>query len=219
MTATQRKRGRPRDEQHLAQREQQILDAAVRRFASRGYAETDMESVAQELGLGKGTIYRYFPSKRELFLAALNRGLAGLSESIAERVGPVVDPIERIVQAIYAFLAYFEAHPELADLFVQELSHFKGQSKPAFFAHHEATCGPWEEMFQRLLADGRVRDIPATDDHRVMVDLLYGTVLANRFTGRTSSYRQQGQTIVDLFFNGLLSDSERVRRRQMEHPR
>lgn len=218
MTAIERKRGRPRDEQHLVRREQEILDAAVRLFASRGYAETDVESVAQELGLGKGTIYRYFSSKRELFLAALTRGLAGLSMAIDERVGPVVDPIERIVQAIYGFLAYFETHPELADLFVQELSHFKGQSKPAFFAHHEATCGPWEEMFRRLLADGRVRDIPAPDDHRVMVDLLYGTVLANRFTGRKSSYRQQARTIVDLFFNGLLSDSERARRQLMENP-
>lgn len=218
MTSVEKKRGRPRDEEHLAQREQQILDAAMRLFAVRGYAETDVESVADELGLAKGTIYRYFPSKRELFLAALNRSMAGLYEAIDERVAPVVDPIERIVQAIYGFLKYFEAHPELADLFVQELGQFKGQGKPAYFAHHEANSGPWKAMFQRLLADGRVRDIHPSDDHTVMLDLLYGTVLANRFTGRRSSYREQARTIVDLFFNGLLSDSERERRRQMEQP-
>jgi AcrR family transcriptional regulator len=219
MTETaQRKRGRPRDEQLHAHREQQILEAAIRLFARWGYVETDMESVAQELGLGKGTIYRYFPSKRELFLAALNRGMAGLWAAINERVEPVVDPVERMVQAIYAFLAYFESHPELADLFVQELGHFKDQAKPAYFAHHDANSGPWREMFLRLLADGRVRDIPAADDHIVMLDLLYGTVLANRFTGRRSSYMTQARTIVDLFFHGLLSDSERERRRQMERP-
>lgn len=210
------RRGRPRDERRQAHREQEILDTAVRLFASRGYVETDMESVAHELGLSKGTIYRYFPSKRELFLTALQRSMAGLSEAIDERVAPVVDPIERIVQAIYAFLAYFEAHPELADLFVQELGHFKEEGKPVYFSHHDATCGPWREMFQRLLAEGRVRDIPAADDHFVMLDLLYGTVLANRFAGRSVPYRVQARTIVELFFNGLLSDSERQRRRQME---
>lgn len=215
MDSIERKRGRPRDTQKLAQREQEILDVAVQLFARRGYVETDMESVADELGLAKGTIYRYFPSKRELFLAALKRSMAGLTIAVDERVAPVVDPVERMVQAIYAFLAYFESHPELADLFVQELGHFKDQSKPAYFAHHEANIGPWRTLFQRLVADGRVRDIPVTDEHSVMLDLLFGTVLANRFTGRKSSYRHQAQTIVDLFFNGLLSDSERERRRKM----
>ena len=214
--SAQRKRGRPRDEQRQVQREQEILDAAVRLFARHGYAETDVESVAHELGLGKGTIYRYFPSKRDLFQAALNRSMTGLTEAVDERVAPIVDPIERMVQAIYAFLAYFERHPELADLFVQELGQFKGESKPVYFAHHEATCGPWREMFERLLAAGRVRDIPSADDHNVMLDLLYGTVLANRFTGRSHAYKTQAKTIVDLFFHGLLSDSERERRRQME---
>ncbi|MCC7422588.1 MAG: TetR/AcrR family transcriptional regulator [Planctomycetaceae bacterium] len=219
METTARRRGRPRNEERLAQREHEILDAAVRLFASRGYAETDMDSVAHELGLAKGTLYRYFPSKRDLFQAALNRGMAGLTEAVDERCAPVLDPVERMVQAIYAFLAYFETPPELADLFVQELGHFKDQARPAYFAHHEANCGPWKAMFEQLLADGRVRDIPAEDDHSPMLDLLFGTVLANRFTARKSSHRAQARAIVDLFFHGLLSDSERERRRQMERPR
>lgn len=218
MESAQRKRGRPRDEQRLAQREQQILDAAVSLFASKGYADTDMDSVADAIGLGKGTIYRYFSSKRELFLAAVNRSMTRLWGAIDERVAPVVDPVERIVQAIYGFLAYFELHPEVADLFVQELGHFKDQAKPAYFAHHEANVGPWHAMYEQLLAAGRVREIPAAEDHSVMLDLLFGTVLANRFTGRKSSSREQARTIVDLFFHGLLSDSERERRRQMERP-
>jgi len=218
MDAAQRKRGRPRDEHKQALREQQILEAAVALFARHGYADTDMDSVAEELGLGKATIYRYFSSKRDLFLAAVNRSMAGLWAAIDDRVAPVVDPIERMVQAIYAFLAYFEQHPEVADLFVQELGHFKDQPKPAYFAHHEANEGPWKAMYEQLLAAGRVRDIPAAEDHNVMLDLLFGTVLANRFTGRRSSHREQARTIVDLFFHGLLSDSERERRRQMERP-
>ncbi len=43
-----------------------ILDAAVRLFAERGYHGTPMPLLAEEAGVGAGTMYRYFPSKEEL---------------------------------------------------------------------------------------------------------------------------------------------------------
>src|SRR5438132_597738 len=52
---------------------EEILEAAAELFAKHGYADTDTQLLADKLGIGKGTLYRYFPSKRELFLAAADR--------------------------------------------------------------------------------------------------------------------------------------------------
>jgi TetR/AcrR family transcriptional regulator, transcriptional repressor of aconitase len=57
-------------EQHLAARRQQILDAAVRVFSERGFARTSMSDVVRESGLSMGAVYRYFPSKADLVIAA-----------------------------------------------------------------------------------------------------------------------------------------------------
>jgi AcrR family transcriptional regulator len=56
-----------------ADREQQILDAAVEGFAERGYAHASMAAIAQRAGISKPLIYEYFGSKEGLYLACLSR--------------------------------------------------------------------------------------------------------------------------------------------------
>jgi len=81
MKATaKRPRGRPKDEALVAMRQEQILDAAALVFAKHGFRNTDVQYVADALQVGKGTIYRYFPSKEALFLAAVDRGMRRLTE-------------------------------------------------------------------------------------------------------------------------------------------
>ena len=53
-------------------RQEEILEAAATLFAECGYSDADTQTLADRLGVGKGTIYRYFPSKQELFLAAVD---------------------------------------------------------------------------------------------------------------------------------------------------
>jgi AcrR family transcriptional regulator len=65
MKAQVKRRGRPRDETLVRRRREEILAAATRIFAQLGYRNTDVQIVADQLKVGKGTVYRYFPSKRE----------------------------------------------------------------------------------------------------------------------------------------------------------
>src|SRR5438552_8364751 len=48
-----------------------ILQAARTVFARQGYANTVVEDIAAQAGIGKGTLYLYFPSKEQIYLAAL----------------------------------------------------------------------------------------------------------------------------------------------------
>jgi AcrR family transcriptional regulator len=54
-------------------RREMILDVATEVFLSEGYAATSMSSIAAKLGGSKGTLYNYFKSKEELFLAYVQR--------------------------------------------------------------------------------------------------------------------------------------------------
>src|SRR5882672_8900682 len=91
---------RPADQSLWDNRTQQILDAAARLFAKHGYADADTQLLADELGVGKGTIYRYFPSKKELFLAAADRVMRQLRAQIDSSIKDVRDPLDRIAVAI-----------------------------------------------------------------------------------------------------------------------
>lgn len=56
-----------------------LFEAATRRFGEYGYSESTVESIAEEAGVSKGTLYYYFDSKEELFLQ-LFRNLIGRFE-------------------------------------------------------------------------------------------------------------------------------------------
>jgi len=53
------------------ERKQQIIRAAVKRFARHGLGKTTLEEIARDIRIGKATIYHYFESKDELFFASL----------------------------------------------------------------------------------------------------------------------------------------------------
>src|ERR1700737_4413696 len=90
----------------VATRQEEILEAAAKLFGKHGYAETDTQLLADKLGVGKGTLYRYFPSKRELFLAAADRVMRKLREEVDGCIVGIDDPLERIEVAIRAYLRF-----------------------------------------------------------------------------------------------------------------
>jgi AcrR family transcriptional regulator len=54
---------------HREQRRRQIADGARRAFGERGYAGATVEVLEREIGLSRGAIFSYFPSKLDLFVA------------------------------------------------------------------------------------------------------------------------------------------------------
>lgn len=61
-----------------------LLDAADRLLGREGYAKMTVESLAREVGIGKGSVYLLYPSKREVALACIDRNAARVRERLAE---------------------------------------------------------------------------------------------------------------------------------------
>lgn len=90
---------------------EKILTAAARLFADHHFHEARMEDIAE---VGKGTLYRYFKDKEELYIALLARASEQMTARLraVEADGPRAK-LEAVVQAI---LDYFDEHPHLFDL-------------------------------------------------------------------------------------------------------
>lgn len=207
-----RPRGRPRDDALIARRQEEILDAATRLFASGGFDRTDVQMVADKLGVGKGTLYRYFETKEALFLGAVDRAMHQLREHVHAAADEHADPLGQLAAAVHAYLAFFDVHPECVELLILERAVFKDRKKPTYFEHRDANIGRWLVLFRSLVAAKRVRRAPVEEFTETISNLLYGTIFTNHFAGRRERLETQARRIVRVFFLGIISDSERSRR-------
>ncbi|GAF84519.1 unnamed protein product, partial [marine sediment metagenome] len=80
----------------VERRKEQILGAAKHIFAKNGFRRTKIEQISEHLGVGKGTLYRYFEDKKTLFLAVFEEGIGRLREAIGINVEPVTDPPRKV---------------------------------------------------------------------------------------------------------------------------
>ncbi len=206
--ATLKKPRRRGNETLKEDRTRQILDAAARLFAKHGFTDADTQLLADDLGIGKGTIYRYFPSKKALFLAAADRVMRQLREEIDKSIEGVVDPLVRIAVAITTFLAFFADNPDFVELLMQERAYFKDRKEPTYFQHRKVNVERWKVLYRQLMSEGRIRTMPVEHITDVLSDTVYGRMFTNYFTGNKKPCDLQAKEILDVVFVGILTESE-----------
>jgi AcrR family transcriptional regulator len=194
--------GRPRDDALAARRRDEILRHAIRHFARDGYFAADLDAVAADVGCAKGTLYRYFPSKAELFQHSVDLVMRELLD--ATRASDSEDPLEQLKHAVRTYLAYFDAHPEYVELLIQERAAFRERKQATYFVYRESAVQHWTPRHLKLMEQGRMRRVPVDRVHDVIGDLLYGTIFTNYFAGRRKPLEQQVADVLDVLLNGLM---------------
>src|SRR3954447_22108974 len=89
-----------------------ILKAARCVFARQGYSKTVVDDIAGQTGIAKGTLYLYFKSKEDIFLAALMEDARCLEQLTRERIQAVDSWEEKIKAYVGVRLEYLETHQD-----------------------------------------------------------------------------------------------------------
>ena len=142
------------------ERREMIARAALALFAERGYERTTTREIARAAGISEGTIFKYFPTKRDLLLAFFSREVFEPLQSIFTPEGPVDD-----YQVMRAFIAdrfeLWHRHRNLMKVIIGEALFSK-----EMVAHLNRLTAPAldivEGYFRRRIADGAFRavDVP-----------------------------------------------------------
>lgn len=191
-----------------AARCEQILSAAVQLFAEQGFRCTEVQQIADLAGVGKGTVYRFYPTKDELFQAAVEDVMQRLTAQVDDAVCMIDDPLEHLREGFKAYMAFFQAHPEAIELFVHESAEFRRVSKPRYFAYSDMRRQAWIEVYQKLIDSGRCR---VTDPQQILDtigNLAYGSVLANRISGRNEPLEEMAMQLLDMILHGVLKPQD-----------
>jgi AcrR family transcriptional regulator len=98
-------------------RVKEILRAAELMFLMKGFNNSSMDEIADLANLGKGTIYYYFRSKDEIFLAIIKREADKVYEEIVKRVSKEKSLYEIVKEIISFYLEYFSKNQTFLRLF------------------------------------------------------------------------------------------------------
>ena len=149
------------NEQKQAHRKR-LLEAAAAEFAAEGVDRANVNRISLAAGLAKGTIYNYFPSKRELFLAVVSEASAQTATG-AGRVRDDAPVAERLRAILESDVAWVREHEDFARVLVREAL----AGDPRFQPEILEAAAPFVERVAEIIAagveHGEVRDDLAVD--------------------------------------------------------
>ncbi len=148
----------PRRAEKKAQSRRRIVDAAREVFFRDGFMEANLDEVAKKAGVAKGTLYRYFDSKAELYVAVLAHNGDIFVEKMRDAVaagGPAPDLVRRLGSF---YFRHWTQHPDYFQIFwAFENQQVFGDLPPGVI---EEVSKLWErcvEQLTRIIEQG-VRD-------------------------------------------------------------
>ena len=129
-----------------------LLEAAAAEFARVGVDRANINEISVSAGLAKGTVYNYFASKRELFLAVVEEACARAAEGAAT-VAAHVSTAERLRAVLASDVEWVGRDEDFARVLVREAL----SADPRFYSKILAAAAPFVGRVAEVLADGAER--------------------------------------------------------------
>ncbi len=144
-----------RKEREKEQRKEDILNAAQKVFFEKGLQLATVDEIAESAELSKGTIYLYYKSKEDLYLAVMTRGMQLLQDQFAEKIRTESGTLKALLDLVDTYFDFFQNHREYYRMFqfLQTPQFHKQVSEELKEASSRVSHATWDLVI-RLLQRG-----------------------------------------------------------------
>lgn len=177
---------------------EKILNVAVRLFATHRFHEARMEDISAAAGVGKGTLYRYFKDKEELYLALLERSSEQIETRMRAAVEQAIEPRAKLEALVDTIIRYFDDNPHVFDL----IQHAEALQRPNRRLPWKARAVSFEVTTAVILEGQRAGLFRVEDPTLAMLMLLGGLRAVFRF-GAKPRPADLAERIVEGFLRGV----------------
>ena len=113
-----------KEREYLAHREE-ILSAAEKVFAAKGFFPTTMSDIAREAEFGTGTLYKYFKSKEELYFTLIDEKVEEINRLVKDELSRKTSAVERIKKVLELQFEFFERNRDFFRIYISERNRFE----------------------------------------------------------------------------------------------
>jgi len=175
----------------------EILEAASRVFAERDFHQVLIDDIASSARVGKGTIYRYFATKEDLYFSTILYGFDALSEGLERSLAAESSPLARLERIAREVISYFSARRYLSTLLQDERR----------FERRDGELRKRRDVVQKLVTECLIEGIEKRElkgvDVRVAAELFRGMLRAAVWLDpRSQTADELASTVVGIFVGG-----------------
>lgn len=187
-------------ENNSAAKHARILHAAVELFTERDFHQVLMDDVAERADVGKGTVYRYFPTKEELYFATIFEGWDRLGkelEAVAQQNVPLHDLLEQVTRQV---LSYFWHRRQFVTLVHRLENNLEGEEQADWQRRRDNIVAVFTDILHkgvnvRSLSNGQLRLVT-----EMYLGMLRAIIL---YRGNQDTPETMAPLAVQLFLDGL----------------
>lgn len=186
--------------------QQQIMDAVVEIIDREGVKKLTMSKVAEQAGIAKGTLYRYFDNKDDLIDSTIQNSLEPLIMAQQEIIESDRSPDQKLKDIISFQLAFFEEHKHYFRVLTYE--HQRSQDPKKRFIDNK-----YQQFLQRIaevIQEGIEEELFKALNPQLLavafMETLIGVTMQLILKEEECDLKEARQTIIDILFTGINKD-------------
>jgi len=187
------------------EKRQAILDQAIQIFAECGFRGTDIQVIADRAGVGKGTVYRYFHNKDDLFWATTFEVVCRLRQQVFGAMEGIEGVCNKIRASAVAYARFFESNPQCLEVFVQDRAEFRGTAPESHREYHREMIREFERILQQGMESGEILPSDTFQTTHAIGSLLYGIVVQGCHLTSVSAEEMVKHSI-EILLRGIRAD-------------
>lgn len=197
-----------RKEREYRARREEILKAAERIFAQKGFYNSTVAEIAKESEFAIGTIYQFFKNKEELYYTMMIEKFDLLYTTLLTEVGKNKNCLEKLSCLVEVAFSFIEQNADFFKIFTWELNVLKpnmeNELKEQLINKHFAYIKLISDVIKESMKEGVLKESNADDLSSALLGMMNIFSFNWIFNQQQGSLRAKTPLIVNLFLNGTL---------------
>jgi AcrR family transcriptional regulator len=131
-------------------RRDELLAAAARLFAQRGYHSIGVDDVAAAVGMAGPSLYHHFATKLDVIVEVITQGATQLLEGTARALADTRSDTQRLEAQLAAYVTFSFTHTDLMDMLITEVPHLPEPYRTSFRETQRQYLDRWLDVLVRL---------------------------------------------------------------------
>lgn len=195
-----------KEREYLAHRDE-ILSAAEKVFAAKGFFPTTMSDIAREAEFGTGTLYNYFKSKEELYFTLIEEKVEKINHLVKAELSLKISAVERIKKGLTLQLEFIEQNRDFFRIYISERSRFEWTVKDDLGkAVHEKMVTyihALAEVMKQGTKEGEFRTLDPVDMAHALLGIFNSFVFEWLISHKTYPLISKLDTLLEIFLSGV----------------